>query len=157
MALCKQVPWQNKKFGLAARQILLSWHLDTHRLISLSLVYGLLTMLIFMFVSSAENGICLTKDKYEKTDSASAQTYCESIGLSLCSLSQMYAAWMKNYYDPRWGMYDKTGRDAKVTPCEEWYIEAGECYASARANLRKYNLIPNTPRPSDKQHAYCCQ
>lgn len=107
--------------------------------------------------SWSENKICLTKDKYEKTDSASAQTYCESIGLSLCSLSQMYAAWMKNYYDPRWGMYDKTGRDAKVTPCEGWYVEAGECYASARANLRKYNLIPNTPRPSDKQHAYCCQ
>ena len=110
-----------------------------------------------MFVSSAENKICLTKDKYEKTDSASAQTYCKSIGLSLCSLGQMYAAWMTNYYDPRWGMYDKTGRDARVTPCEEKYVKAGECYASTRIVFKTVNLIPNTPRPSDKQPAYCCK
>nr|CAD55601.1 Cyclin B binding protein [Marthasterias glacialis] len=106
--------------------------------------------------SFSRYSICLSPDKYEANDLASAQTYCKSIGSSLCSLGQMANAWRHKYYDGRWGMYNVKGRDARVSSCGTYTKSSGECYTTTTVIIIPVNIIPNTPRPNAQQKAYCC-
>ena len=105
-----------------------------------------------MFHSAETYTICLTPDKFAPNERQSAQAYCEAIASLLCSLEQMKDVWDGAYYsDSRWGMYDTANRDARVTECGKY--AGDECYSEIY--LTTY-VIPNTPRPSAKQPAYCC-
>ena len=75
--------------------------------------------------------------------------------MQLCTLAQLKAAYDSGFRDNNWSLFDMEGRDARVSPCWEYYWRRGECYFIVEGNSG-ISLIPNTPRPANFEPVYCC-